>query len=567
MGSFLGKITLGVLGNLTADLLEWLAKKPCVPIDNAIASTAAAFPQYEGLPATLRQWLSSLAVAKVLAKCVEGRQGREEIHLEELVDALMRDTQFFLPGGARKAAQEIVSRFLVEIREEYLKVPERGIPHVANRLEILRAESWEQFEELRACEPPLRIDRPRPLTRERIDLLLRPHNAFIRLIGRASELGQLDAFCDAPAAFRWKVLTGHGGVGKTRLALELAKGREHSGWRAGFLPGESLKSWVSRDRFGTWAPLADTLLIIDYAANKTEHLETLLERCGRWADERPGAVRLRLLLLEREADLKSGWLHDLLGTPEGSLRDQIQGALEPGLEIKAPGGHESDAAVMDILRATFDAWSRLPGDGKAPPFPALDEAALGELRRQTEGRPLLLQMAALRVCDHGKPEMLTGWKREDLLDYAVERERHYVGRRFGADTPRALLAERAIAFLTFIGPMPRDDPKWRALLAEDAQSLGFPHTQPGEVSADVAALLGESQDGPTARIVPLGPDLLARAFAVTVLSQPPGSLVPAIEAMLERAGVLAWWGLVRAAADLNGLERYGDFYRSLSARL
>jgi hypothetical protein len=553
----LGQIPAHILGNLANDLIKRLPKNPYAPIDNTIARTAAAFPQYEGLCRTLREWLGSLAVARALTKYVEGRLGRGEVDLEELVDVLIRDAQFYLPDGAEAAASEIISRFLVEIRDQYLKLPQRGIPHIANRLEILRAESWEQFDELIACEPALHIDRPAKLTRERIDPLLRPHNAFIGLIGRMSELAELDAFCDDPAAFRWKVLTGHGGVGKTRLALELAKRREQSGWRAGFLSTESVKSWVGCDRFQAWAPVADTLVTIDYAGGRTDHLKILLERCGGWAEERDGRARVRLLLLEREADPESGWLHGLLSSPEGSLRDQIQGALAPVREIKVPGGPDSDAAIVEILRATFEAWARLPGERKAPPFPELDEAALRELRRQTEGRPLLLQMAALRACDHGKPEMLTGWRREDLLEYAVRRERHYVERRCGAGTTRALLVERGVAFLTFTGPTAKDDRKWLRLLSADAQTRGYPHAQPGEVSQDVAALLGESQEDHGSRIVPLGPDLLAEAFAVTVFSAGSGSPVRAIEAALKCAGPAAWVSLLRATVDLYGLEKLG----------
>ncbi|MGD1104747.1 MAG: hypothetical protein ABSA59_22105 [Terriglobia bacterium] len=55
MGSFLGSITIGVLGNLAADLVRGLGRKACAPIDNAITETAEAFPQYLDLSTTLRQ--------------------------------------------------------------------------------------------------------------------------------------------------------------------------------------------------------------------------------------------------------------------------------------------------------------------------------------------------------------------------------------------------------------------------------------------------------------------------------------------------------------------------------
>jgi hypothetical protein len=191
----------------------------------------------------------------------------------------------------------------------------------------------------KAYDPSLQIDRPMKLTRERIDLLLQPQNAFIPLIGRTSELAELNAFCDDPAAFRWKVLTGSPGIGKTRLALELAKSREQSGWHAGFLSAYSLKSWVENNHFQTWAPTRDTLIIIDHAATTVGALKVLLARCARWADERTVNIRLRLVLLEREAHPEGGkfhehdWLHGLVTSRQGSLRDQIQGALGPSRNL------------------------------------------------------------------------------------------------------------------------------------------------------------------------------------------------------------------------------------------
>lgn len=492
-----GSIGISVLGNLTTDLVRWTAKERCDPIDNAIAKTAGAFPQYEGLSTTLRQWLELPEVIKVLYLYLKGLSDQQSLELEPLTEAFLRDTQFFLPGRATGAARQIISCFLVDVRDEYLKNPALGVRLVGNRVEeiiaILRSDFKRRDIPLPAAppQPSLQIDQPTKLTRERLSLLVRPYNEFIGVIGRDPEMGALDSFCNHPAAFRWKVMTGDGGMGKTRLALELAKRRKDSGWRAGFLSADSLTGFVRHDEFPRWAPLVGTLIVVDYAASKTEDLKRLLERCGRWGEEPGGAIRLRLLLLEREAIPGSGWLHGLLSSSEGSLPDQTEGALDPILEIKAPGRDDPDAAMQDILRATFDAWSRLPGESKTPPFPALDQTALGELRHQTEGRPLVLQMAALRACAEGDTSCMARWGRKDLLHDAVKRERRYVEKTLGGDPTRTLLAERGIAFLTFTGPMAKDEPGWIQLLAADAQSLAFPHAQPGAVSADVAALLGE----------------------------------------------------------------------------
>jgi tetratricopeptide (TPR) repeat protein len=406
-------------------------------------------------------------------------------------------------------------------------------------------------------QPLLEIDRPRKLTRGRTNLLLRPHNEFIGVIGREPELSGLDAFCDNADAFRWSVLTGNGGVGKTRLALELAKRRAGSGWRAGFISAASLTSFVQHDEFPRWAPLADTLILLDYAASKTVALGRLLQQCTRWAEKASGAIRLRLVLLEREAVLESGWLHNLLNSAEGYLRDQIQDTLDSVQEISAPGGDDPDSVALRIVRATFEAWSKLSDDEAPPPLPELDQADLRGLRQRTDGKPLLLQVAALRACSERDVAGLSLWGREDLLDHTVTRERHYVERLFGAGTTRATLVERGIAFLTFTGPMPKDDQRWLSLLGKDARHLGFPNAQPGEVSADVAALLGETPNAQTPTIAPLEPDLPAEAFAVKVLSARGGLPVALLTETIKCAPpLLVWARWLRAVVDLYELPTY-----------
>ena len=402
----------------------------------------------------------------------------------------------------------------------------------------------------------LQIDRPQRLQRAPLSRLLRPYNAFIDLIGREPELTALNSFCDDTAAFRWKVLTGQGGVGKTRLALELAKTREEAGWNAGFLSAESLRAWVKHDGFPRWSPLADTLVVIDYAAAKTEDLRPLIQRCGEWAQTKTEPTHLRLLLLERQADPDTGWLYDLLSFAEGALRDRVWETMEAVQEITPPGREAPDEVMQMILHAAFEGWARLPGD-PPPAVPNLDGQQLRELRRETQGRPLFLQMAALRACAENNASKLTQWGQVELLQDAVARERNYVKRRCDSNSARATTAERGIALLTFTGPIAKNDPRWLKLLELDARACGYPYAQPGEVSDDIAALLSDSVADGTAPIIPLAPDLLAEAFAVTVLRQNLELAVQAIEAALECSGPRAWNSLLRAAVDLHALGKLG----------
>jgi hypothetical protein len=124
-------ITIGVLGNLATDLVKWVAKKPGGPIDNAIAKTAEAFPQYVDLSTTLRQWLESPDVIKVLYLYLKGLSDQENLGLEPLTEAFLTDTQFYLPEGGKEAARKIIIRFLAQVRDEYVSIPALGLGSLA----------------------------------------------------------------------------------------------------------------------------------------------------------------------------------------------------------------------------------------------------------------------------------------------------------------------------------------------------------------------------------------------------------------------------------------------------
>ena len=136
----------------------------------------------------------------------------------------------------------------------------------------------------------LEIDEPRGVSRDSPSQLLRPYNAFIRLIGRVEETKTLQAFCDSAEALRWMVIAADGGAVKTRLALHFAEQQLRTGWNAGFLRTNPLRALVRHDHFPNWSPLVDTLIVVDYALGSREELKPLLERC---------AARYRLLTFRR----------------------------------------------------------------------------------------------------------------------------------------------------------------------------------------------------------------------------------------------------------------------------
>ena len=76
-------------------------------------------------------------------------------------------------------------------------------------------------------------------------------------------------------SFLWTVLTGMGGVGKSRLAFELCHSFAAEGWRTGFL---NEKGWLGSDSPRDWRTHQDTLIVIDYAANTVTPFGTASSR-------------------------------------------------------------------------------------------------------------------------------------------------------------------------------------------------------------------------------------------------------------------------------------------------
>jgi tetratricopeptide (TPR) repeat protein len=125
--------------------------------------------------------------------------------------------------------------------------------------------------------------------------LLRPERAVVQFAGRQEELRRLLAWCADEAACPVWLVTGRGGVGKTRLGLHLAESLPFDEWECQTVkPGDEIAAVKAAGEVGQ-----RVLLLVDYAETRPELAAMLTEVAKR---EAAGDARaLRVLLLARQA--------------------------------------------------------------------------------------------------------------------------------------------------------------------------------------------------------------------------------------------------------------------------
>ncbi|MEO6855309.1 MAG: tetratricopeptide repeat protein [Rhodoferax sp.] len=228
---------------------------------------------------------------------------------------------------------------------------------------------------------------------------LTPYSRSTPLLGREDELAQLQAFLVAPQPIRVRVLTGSGGSGKTRLALDLCDRLAQEGWDTGFATGDEAKRFIAQQNLSTWGWQKPTLVVMDYAAAKAQMLHTWLSELANRSSPAPHPLPpLRLLLLERHADVDGGWWQTAFG---GDARQYAKQAL---LDPPAPMPIRPLFAASDRLALLQHMLQQVNPD--QPMALALNDPAFHTqlMAAPWAGDPLFLMMAALYMVkvDHAK---------------------------------------------------------------------------------------------------------------------------------------------------------------------
>jgi hypothetical protein len=222
-------------------------------------------------------------------------------------------------------------------------------------------------------QTPNRLDLSTQLPRLRDSpaRLLDPQNGVVQFIGRVDELAALLTWCEDDSGGRLRLITGPGGIGKTRLALQLTTKLKELQWRCEWVGDRQEAHVLAAIRAVSPGPV---LLVADYAETRIG-LEELLR--GVVADN----GKIRLLLLARSA----GQWWEQLAAGEGAIRDLIVQNDHGGI----PLGEVLDDTVSDeeqVLRVIPVFAEKL---GVSPP----EYVAVGT--RPKRARVLELHAAAL----------------------------------------------------------------------------------------------------------------------------------------------------------------------------
>lgn len=174
--------------------------------------------------------------------------------------------------------------------------------------------------------------------------LLDPRRELVGFVGRDEELASLVAWHEDGEAGRLRLVTGPGGVGKTRLAVELAGRVKKLGWMT-----EQVADGQEAAAIGLLRAVTGSraLLVVDYAETRTG-LKQMLAALA--SDQGEG---VRVLLLARSA----GDWWDQLGVGDPAVWDLVRSAREQQLSLSLG---VSDAEIIELAVRSFARELGLP---------------------------------------------------------------------------------------------------------------------------------------------------------------------------------------------------------------
>jgi hypothetical protein len=359
--------------------------------------------------------------------------------------------------------------------------------------------------------------------------LLSWHARLAPFVGRENDEALLLQWARQGRNARIRLLTGPGGVGKSRLAAEVAEVLRADGWTAGFIrPNDPIVVPLRR---------AGLFLVVDYPEEHPDEVRTLLREVS---SRELRDVPVRLLVLSRQGGDR--WFDLVESAHAGDLMD-AQGIGLSGLAAAKP-----ERVFSESLRRLSDRYRR--------PMPTVSALAVRrwvELNPGLHGLPLLLTATAIHA--FLSPDAALGFSGASVVQALADRERGRLGnagRSAGLDY-RA--AGRVVALAAVPGSL---DASALRRLADPTLEIGLP--SPDRVIDAVNSLPWWQSD----HVSSPEPDLMAAALLVRILSErsdkSPEWLWAVIEGaiglqLIDRLGRLAFDAMT-VTGFANGITRH-----------
>jgi tetratricopeptide (TPR) repeat protein len=354
--------------------------------------------------------------------------------------------------------------------------------------------------------------------------LLWARSGVVPFDDRGGWLEGLARWCAAPDRISVRLVAGTGGMGKTRLALQLCRRMAESGWIAGLHQRADAAAARALARQG-----APRLVVVDYADSQPALVRELIGACAEHLPLRSCPVRILLLVrrLGETTDPRrwftgpSDRVSQLIDAAEVLPVSTQRGGVGEGVDFPLAARQRLFASAVGAFAPYIDG-----ADPAAVVTPALDGP--------TYGSPLLVSIAALLAVDPDASVPTSGGVAA-LLDRVLEREQrcHWAGAPVTGEGSQ----RRAVAVATLFGA---DDE------AEAVRHLEVVPVWAGRpaAAAEVAEWLHGLYEGPR-WVNPLEPDLLGEYLVGRCLD----------DALLARALAPPEPGSASAARALTVLAR------------
>ena len=255
-----------------------------------------------------------------------------DLYCHCLMGNLKQDTPAYCSRAHKILLEKGVASLVVGQKEQSLKLDQ--LMAWATRQQQQYAQLVQLLTEFAKPRPP----QPKLRTLELSDSAENNNHyrkRWVDMVGRDDAMTSLTDFLTTDYAFGWWAVTGPGGMGKSRLALETClqygypRQEQIPDWEAGFIfDDDALKNTNGFDWLD-WQPSRPYLIVVDYVIGREESVQTMLARLGEQSKRNTLKNKVRVLLLERNAGQQ--WWQNLLD--DGAVKKALH---KDPLELTAP---------------------------------------------------------------------------------------------------------------------------------------------------------------------------------------------------------------------------------------